>query len=348
MTDQELRVYLQSHDGLTMKVEQLLQALLNDEGIRYSIESRTKIFDSLKDKIVRKNIQNIREELTDLSGLRIILYYKSDIEKVEEIIKSNFLIDNSNSIDKATLLEINEFGYLSVHYIAKINAQRANLPEWKIYKDLKMEIQVRTILQHAWASISHEISYKKKQDLPRELGRKLSILAGLFELADDQFEIIKNENGLILNQYEASSDDGNILGQPITFMSINALFNTNRIENNNLIDTAIELGFIVHKEKEDIDEEISQILFIAKQLKLKTNVQLVDQIRLSTENAKSLIMNMVLSARRWTGNQFFITKIGLLSFLSDVQMDEFSKEFHWNNSAWHLIKKSKNLVDKQQ
>ncbi|MEN6351216.1 MAG: hypothetical protein ABFD08_17705 [Syntrophomonas sp.] len=60
------------------------------------------------------------------------------------------------------------------------------MPEWNDIKDLWAEVQVRSILQHAWAVISHSFLYKSKQDMPKELVRKLYRLSALFELADDE------------------------------------------------------------------------------------------------------------------------------------------------------------------
>ena len=52
-----------------------------------------------------------------------------------------------------------------------------------------MEIQIRTVMQHAWAEIEHDLGYKSKEDIPDKYRRQFSILAGLIELADDKRKI---------------------------------------------------------------------------------------------------------------------------------------------------------------
>lgn len=88
-----------------------------------------------------------------------------------------------------------------------------------------------------------------------------------------------------------------------------------------MVKSAKEAGFRINEEVDNIDEEISQILFIAKQLNLRTNIQLIEQVKSSSENTKAIISNMVSNVSGWTGNEYFVTKIGLLSFLSDDQCD---------------------------
>lgn len=71
-----------------------------------------------------------------------------------------FSIDEGNSGNKADMLETDKVGYLSVHYFLKLNNKRLALSEYKGYKGLKCEVQVRTLLQHAWAEIEHDRNYK--------------------------------------------------------------------------------------------------------------------------------------------------------------------------------------------
>lgn len=68
-----------------------------------------------------------------------------------------------------------------------------NAPSNRDLSGLKAEIQIRTILMHAWADVSHKISYKREEDVPTHLRRKLNRLIALFEIADDQFDSIVKE-----------------------------------------------------------------------------------------------------------------------------------------------------------
>lgn len=97
--------------------------------------------------------------------------------------------------DKSDELEADErFGYRSVHYLAKLRDSRAQLLEYKRFAGLVVEIQARTILQHAWAEIEHDVQYKARTALPAEVRRRFMSLAGMLEVADREFEAIQALN----------------------------------------------------------------------------------------------------------------------------------------------------------
>lgn len=182
------------YDCFTLKVKQLLESLVKLQSIKiHIIEARTKTVESFRDKITRpeKNYDRPLEQISDISGVRIILYYLDDLEKVETCLRANFSIIEKESQNKQKSYSPHEFGYMSYHFVLHLNSARSKLPEWKDYKGLKAEVQVRTVLQHSWAAISHALQYKREGDVPTELRRKLFRLAGLFELADEQFVELK-------------------------------------------------------------------------------------------------------------------------------------------------------------
>lgn len=196
----------------TEKVKGLLQDILHIANVRYQVvEHRTKEVPSFREKITRANKQysNPLQEITDLSGLRIIVYYSDDVETVCKLIEREFNVDKNVSIDKGTLLQPNEFGYRSVHYIVSLSATRNKLPEWQSYKDLTAEIQVRTVLQHAWAAISHALQYKNEQDVPSIFRRRLSRLSGLLELSDEEFSDLRNDQKAFSKVVSAKIGKGN-------------------------------------------------------------------------------------------------------------------------------------------
>jgi putative GTP pyrophosphokinase len=96
--------------------------------------------------------------------------------------------------NKSQLLQQEEkLGYQSVHYIVKLKATRSKLPEYGRFRNLVAEVQVRTILQHTWAEIEHDIQYKSIATLPRPIRRRFITLAGLLEIADREFQAISDE-----------------------------------------------------------------------------------------------------------------------------------------------------------
>ena len=173
----------------TDKIIKLIHELLQKRKIDAQIEHRTKSIESFFVKIQRerKDYRNPLEEVTDLVGIRIIAYYKEDVDRIGEIIKREFDVDWENSIDKAQTLDPDRFGYLSVHYVISLSSHRKELTEWKAFANIKAEIQVRTILQHAWAEISHKLIYKTAEEVPKNLRRQLFRLSALLELADEDF-----------------------------------------------------------------------------------------------------------------------------------------------------------------
>ncbi|MDD1691097.1 MAG: hypothetical protein LUQ66_10595 [Methanoregula sp.] len=183
------------YEQFTSKMENLIRELLSEEQFNtHSITSRTKSVDSLESKIEKEGkIYKKITDISDLSGVRIICFFSNDVDKVAKIIKKNFKVNEKISIDKRKILEPDRFGYLSLHYIVELPHERVRLTEFKKFKGLMCEVQVRSILQHAWAEIEHDFGYKSKFSIPDEIRRKFSRQAGLLELADEQFIVIKND-----------------------------------------------------------------------------------------------------------------------------------------------------------
>ena len=182
------------YDTLAKKVAELLSTLISYEKIPYhSITERIKTKDSFLEKCQRKKYDNPKEEVMDLAGIRIIAYTTSDVDKICELIKKEFIIDESNSGNKADLLKSDKVGYLSVHYIANFSNERTCLGEYKRFSNLKFEIQVRTLLQHAWAEIEHDRSYKFSGVLPENIRRRFHLIAGVLEMVDSEFQRLSDE-----------------------------------------------------------------------------------------------------------------------------------------------------------
>ena len=167
-------------------VHAMLSDIVNDMGlIVLAVEHRVKEEKSLAGKLERKgDSYNTLEDITDILGCRVICFLSDEIDKIGKKVEENFVIDHENSSDKRALIKEDSFGYLSLHYICSI-------PFGSIWPDeicgKKFEIQIRTILQHAWSAIHHDIGYKSDFGVPREIRRQFARLAGLLELADDEF-----------------------------------------------------------------------------------------------------------------------------------------------------------------
>jgi putative GTP pyrophosphokinase len=154
------------------------------------ITYREKELDSLVTKIVSKDKYETLDQITDLCGLRIITYLESDISYVEEILLHHFKIDEVNSHDHR-IKKANDFGYMSLHLVLGLSEDRASLPENVEIKDLKAEVQIRSILQHAWAEIEHGLGYKSSENVPNNLKRGANRLSAILEAADLDFVRLK-------------------------------------------------------------------------------------------------------------------------------------------------------------
>lgn len=191
----------ETNKKLCQEVEYILSTELNKEDIEIAhVSSRAKTLNSFCEKIYRKSYTKPFDEINDFAGVRVVFLYSTDRPKLEQIIEREF--DVIERIDKV-LTDEEKFGYGALHYLVKIKENRAGTR----YDDLKnriCEIQVRTILQDAWALVAHHLSYKRESDVPKELSRKLNALSGLFETADDQFENIRNIRGLYQAKVEKS------------------------------------------------------------------------------------------------------------------------------------------------
>ena len=167
-------------------VHDILSNIAKELGLTVlAVEHRVKEEKSLAGKLERKGDgYNSFEDITDILGCRVICFLSDEIDKIGKKVEESFVIDWENSSDKRALLKENAFGYLSLHYIC-------SLPFGDKWPDeicgKKFEIQIRTILQHAWSAIQHDIGYKSDFGVPREINRQFARLAGLLELADDEF-----------------------------------------------------------------------------------------------------------------------------------------------------------------
>lgn len=178
--------------SLAINLKESLKTLLIEQDINHlDIQFRIKAFEAFEGKVEKKDYVSPMNDVEDICGLRILCYYHSDLEKISSIIEKEF--DVVNSIDKEEELGADQFGYRSKHYVVTVKEQWMNIPNYRGLKELKAEIQIRTILMHAWAEIEHKLQYKTSIDVPRPFKRKLGRLSALFEIADDQFEQVRKE-----------------------------------------------------------------------------------------------------------------------------------------------------------
>jgi ppGpp synthetase/RelA/SpoT-type nucleotidyltranferase len=209
------------------RLESLILELLRAAHLKvHSVTHRIKEEPNLTQKISSSNSGYASlADVTDICGVRIITYFAEEVDAVAQLVEREFTIDRTNSIDKRTALDPDQFGYLSVHYIVSLAANRSHLPEYAALSGLSAEIQIRSILQHAWAEIEHDLGYKSQTAVPRDVVRQFSRLAGLLEIADDGFTGLRRN----IRAYEAIVDqkiDGESKDLRIDAVSIKALIDS--------------------------------------------------------------------------------------------------------------------------
>ena len=153
------------YSDFVAKIQRLLGDLLEENGLRvHSISSRMKARANLQAKLERSEEKYLKlRDVTDIAGIRIITYFADEVDIVASVIQKEFDIDAEHSVDKRTLLDPDRFGYLSLHYVVTLPSVRLQLTEYQRFADCKAEIQIRSILQHTWAT-------RVNRPCPRSLG----------------------------------------------------------------------------------------------------------------------------------------------------------------------------------
>jgi len=172
------------------RIKELIDRLLKGEGISIvGLQSRTKEFAGFRTKISNKGYRN-PEEMVDLVGIRIIGYVRSDTVIICGVIRDNFSIIEER--DKSE-----ESGYKSTHFVATLTEYHTKSPLYSQFKHLKIEIQVCSILEHAWAELEHNIVYKNAGVFQREstIQQTFKNLSRDLEAIDNQFEQISRKLG---------------------------------------------------------------------------------------------------------------------------------------------------------
>lgn len=188
----------------------ILTQILDKEGILYqSIQTRAKDPYSVEKKIMQKNYTHPYDKITDLVGARIVVYYEEDISVVEKVIREYFQVNDSRSIDKRKSLSPREFGYTARHFVAQKKKQKLITPEYEDLKHIWFEIQVCTVLGHAWAEIEHQIVYNATTDYPNHVERRFGAIAGTLELLDREFSRLRKEESNLISEYVSQLEKGN-------------------------------------------------------------------------------------------------------------------------------------------
>ncbi len=213
----QYRELLPIYEQMAAVIPEKLKDFFNEAGVVVAaVEHRVKKEESLAGKLQEKGPKyHSIYDVTDVVGIRVITFYNDDVDKVATVLERLFEIDWENSIDKRKAHEIDSFGYLSLHYICRIPETAYTHPEYPMLNQIRFEVQMRTVLQHAWANMNHDTGYKSGVEIPKVYKRNLSRLAGMLELVDDEFSRIRHELTDYRRQVQSLVASGNLNEIPL-------------------------------------------------------------------------------------------------------------------------------------
>jgi len=197
-----VREYTASHPDRVSAGEQflaLVTSILDDAGINYlSVTGRTKTVTSFAEKARRTRDGELLysdplSEITDTIGIRVITYVHSDVSAVADLLGDQVVVKDDRDMGRETAQE-GRFGYASRHLLIALDAAREGHPSYALMRGHTAQIQIRTVLQHAWAEFEHDIRYKgtMPDEHARDFDRRFTLAAGLLELADREFSTIRD------------------------------------------------------------------------------------------------------------------------------------------------------------
>lgn len=183
---------LTAHKSALQQLAQDVRLILEQQGLTPAIKYRIKSFSAYFDKLRKQNTANGNRRIftiNDFFGLRIVCPFLEDIETVSSLIAAHFEVLDTER--KASQHSFREFGYDSVHLAIRLETHQSGRMLPGVRK--VCEIQLRTILQDAWAEVEHELVYKSDISLPNQsIRRKLASLNATLTLSDPIFQEIRD------------------------------------------------------------------------------------------------------------------------------------------------------------
>jgi ppGpp synthetase/RelA/SpoT-type nucleotidyltranferase len=200
-----------TYEGFAQSIATVLKQICPPEMV-HTIEHRAKTIESFEKKACKTNTDmsykypKPLEQLTDFAGVRVIVFTRDAVTEIVKIIQEEGYSIREEEDVGDRVFQQGKFGYQSVHLLVELGDRRS-LKENKPFVNLLCEIQVRTILQHAWAELEHDIQYKAGIQLPIDLKKRFSALAGLIDIADREFERILCDSLALKDAVQKSAID---------------------------------------------------------------------------------------------------------------------------------------------
>jgi len=184
------------------------EILVNTPAVIHLIDARCKQRSSLWLKLCEKRYMQPARQLTDVIGARVITYYNDEVPSVVTALSSALEVDAQRSVNKREQLAAIEFGYRSVHLIVRTRGSWFTSPQYEALRNIWFEIQVRSILEHAWAEIEHEVVYKSGITYPVLVKRRFARMAGAIEILEDEFVMLRKYQDKMVDFYKQRYSGG--------------------------------------------------------------------------------------------------------------------------------------------
>ncbi len=177
----------------------VVTAILDDAGINYlTVTGRAKSVSSFAAKAARSTggapaFSDPLRDITDQIGIRVITYVHSDVQAVADLLADQMVIHDDRDWGQETASE-GRFGYASRHLLVGLRDTLTGQAVPEALRGRRVQVQIRTVLQHAWAEFEHDIRYKGTipDEHQPEFDRRFTLAAGLLELADREFSTIRD------------------------------------------------------------------------------------------------------------------------------------------------------------
>ena len=144
--------------------------------------------------------------------------FTPDLVTVRKCLEEEFRVEDSD--DKVEALGNDKMGYQGLNLNLKLGSGYAG-PRYDDLRDLKCEVQVRTVMQDSWATISHSLVYKDKQEIPPDIIRKLNRVSSILETAQEQFDQVEKSRSDYLSQLQdLHPNKASFLDGPLDFDSL--------------------------------------------------------------------------------------------------------------------------------
>src|SRR6266567_1829699 len=204
------KTYVSTYTEFSELVRSLLEgAIKKTEGVPrpQSTQARGKDVKSLKLKLEERGLlasERIESEIKDLAGARLIFYTNTDVDRFlrTELIPDIFDVDWKEMRVHHPTDDNDQRRYQAIHYTVLLSEKHTGLPEYKKFKGMRCEIQIQTILNHAWSETQHDMVYHARGN-PGFGGRAIQALdKRLKKIMDEYLRPASYEFQKVQHDYE--------------------------------------------------------------------------------------------------------------------------------------------------